>query len=364
MQTWKRPASDGGTHTITQADDGLMACSCRGYKFKRKDKPRCCSHIEDVCKTNGLNIVQDGDFVRGIAGAEPVQVKPEVDYVDVKTKAEADGYINPMLAQAMTTSHGKPDLDKYLDGWLWDEKADGQRVVLAVKNNKALAWSRPRPGEGTVGHPRTLPAHLKQHAEALPDGTYDCEQLVVGDRSWAVSDLTKRDQQVLVMFDQMVCMDKKITDLPIERRRHILETVLNTVASPYLRFNKEITPGRTGVEQIWASGGEGAMVKRLGSLYKPGQRSPDWLKIKLWDYTTCEVIGFETAKSGPYSVILFRMPSGVESKCKTLGNKWLAEFEKNGPSYVGRRLVVKHQGLTPDGAPRHPQMDHFAGEGE
>jgi ATP-dependent DNA ligase len=150
-------------------------------------------------------------------------------------------------------------------------------------------------------------------------------------------------------------------DLPIEIRRQLLAEILKLANSPYLLMSETFTPGRPGVEAIWARGGEGAMIKRAGSLYRPGWRSPDWIKVKLWDYEAVELTGFEARKEGPHAVMLFRFRDGIESKCKTLGNKWLREFDANGQKYVGRWFIVKYQGRTDkERKPRHPQFDHFA----
>lgn len=373
--TWTYPSSSGPKpHTTTLAEDGLLSCTCKGYYIKRANKPKSCRHTEDVVKRLGLNIVQRGDLIYSVgadealaggsaAKTEAMQTRTAESLETALAQAEADGYVNPMLASAMTKGQ-EQNFDPYLSGWLWEEKWDGQRVVLAVKNHQVKAWGRPRPGEGSLGNPRALPKHLEEHCRSLPDLTLDTEQVVVGDRSWAVSNLALKDKQVLMVFDVMRVGPDSTLDLPVEVRKAIVEEKLKQLGSPFLLPSMTFTPGRKGVEEIWARGGEGAMLKRAGSIYRPGYRGPDWLKVKLWDYTTVLLTGFDKAKSGPHSVMLFRLDSGVDSRCKTLGNKWLAEFDKNADKYIGKRFVMKHQGLTPDGKPRHPQFDHFAGDGE
>jgi hypothetical protein len=376
MKTFDYPSKSSNTvHTVSWDDegDGLISCSgkCRGYWIKRGDKPRSCTHTEDVVKRLGLHTVQRDDLIYAIAGEAGTGVNPErleqrtaASIESALAQAEADGYVNPMLAQALTKGQEK-NLEQFTSDYIWEEKWDGQRAIVAVKQSQnALAWSRPRPGEGTLGKPRTIPKHLLEHAKALPDGTYDTEELVPGARSWAVSDLKLRDQKVYIFFDLPIIQGQQIMDKPIEIRRRMLAEILRLANSPYLRLSETFAPGRAGVEEIWARGGEGAMLKRHGSLYLPGYRAKDWLKVKLWDYTTVTLTKFIKAKEGDYAVMGFMMDSGVESRCKTLGNKWLREFAQNGAKYLNQRFVMKHQGLTDDGKPRHPQFDHFAGEGE
>jgi hypothetical protein len=377
MQTWNYPGSKPQPYTTTLHDDGLLECDCQGWRIRRKDKPRACKHTDDVVKRNKLNTVRRGDhlYVADAGTVELIHTPPPEDHAGALALARANGYINPMLAIAITGKTPEQMWDKlnadYLTGWYWEEKWDGERSILSVRNHQIVGhWSRPRPGEGELGNsrltgPKALPEYLRKHAEALPDGTYDTEDIVTGGRSWAVSDARLKDKHALMFFDLPIFLGQRIADKPIEARRLLLEETLRQAGSPFLLMSQTFPAGRAGVEQIWARGGEGAMLKRYGSIYREGYRGPDWVKVKLFDYTSVTLTHFEEGKEGPYAKMAFVMDDGVVSTCKTLGHKWLREFEKNGAKYLKQRFVLKHQGRTDDHKkPRHGQFDHFVGEGE
>ena len=130
-------------------------------------------------------------------------------------------------------------------------------------------------------------------------------------------------------------------------------------------ITSSVPVSRAAVDAIWKAGGEGAVLKRKAAPYRPGWRSPDWIKVVKKLTATLTVIGFEAAKLGPYSVVLLRGDDGVETKVKTLDNHWLREFAAAPGSFIGRRLVISYrERIAKGGQYRHPMWDHFAGEGE
>jgi hypothetical protein len=224
MQTWPYPSSSGGkTHTVTWHDDtdGRIICSietCQGFRNKRKDKPRTCRHVEDVIKRLGLNTVQQGDYLFATAGqpmenakSQVVLARTETDIQSALAQAELDGYVNPMLGQAIALklpSHMTPAQRteeqwkhinaNYLTGYIWEEKWDGQRVVSgcsSVTGRQVVV--PPEAGRGRPWPSTDPAATLGRSPEGLPDGTYDGEEVVPGGRSWAVTDLAYANQKAL-----------------------------------------------------------------------------------------------------------------------------------------------------------------------
>jgi hypothetical protein len=382
MQTWSFPGSAKEPYTTRWHDDsdGLIDCNCRGYLIRRKGKPFECKHVTKVIKDLQLAVVERDGRLHGTgAGTPSLLEQPQVDHAEVYDEAHAAGYIEPMLASAMTGTKQKridwtreqilEDLKKtvakFLDGnWVQQVKWDGVRVILAVKNTKARAWSRPK--DGSVGKPRRLPPHIAlAAARLLPSGTYDGE-LIAGEtaKSYEVSDLDKQDDQCLVLFDILKVGEESVIDLTYRQRHELLKQAI-----PYtdqcIRAATYSTPDAEEIMRLWDTDGEGVVLKRLDAIYVPGWRSPHWVKVKQEFYTTGTITGYEAAKNGPYSKVLLLSDAGVETSVKTKNNYWLGEFEKNPQKYIGKRLVFKHYGPTPDGKYRGPIIwDHFAGEAE
>lgn len=92
--------------------------------------------------------------------------------------------------------------------------------------------------------------------------------------------LMKQVPVIYVLFDLLWADGKSTLSLPYAKRRATLEEL--TVAGP----NWQITPSHVGqgtamLSAAKSSGLEGLVAKRLDSVYEPGRRSPNWLKIKV-----------------------------------------------------------------------------------
>lgn len=382
MTTWTYPSKSGpGTYTTTLHDNGKFECDCKGFRIKREGQPRKCRHIEDVIKKNNLTTrVEDVYLVvdYSLAGQSQQLVLPvqEIDYKDHYETAHANGYVEPMLASAMTKrpkdEPWEVSIRPYQDGnWVSEVKYDGIRVVLAKNDDTVHAWSRPRPGEGSIGKPRRLAPHIVQAIkDGLPNGTYDGEQ-IVGDtaKSYHASRLDQEHNQCLVLFDILKLGNENLLSFTYAERRVLLGGAFGLALEPSgvtcIKLAEAVSPSADHIKGLWDKGAEGVILKKLTSIYRPGWRSPDWVKIKLEGYATGTVIGYEAAKNGPYSKVLLRADDGVETSVKTKDNYWLREFAANPEKYIGKRLVFKHYGRTDDNKYRGPIIwDHWAGEGE
>jgi len=92
--------------------------------------------------------------------------------------------------------------------------------------------------------------------------------------------LMKQVPVLYVLFDVLWADGKSTMSLPYTERRRILEEL--TIAGP----TWEITPSHVGqgtamLRAAQNSGLEGIVAKQLDSIYEPGRRSPNWLKIKV-----------------------------------------------------------------------------------
>jgi bifunctional non-homologous end joining protein LigD len=85
---------------------------------------------------------------------------------------------------------------------------------------------------------------------------------------------------VFYAFDVLYADGQDLTGEPLEVRRARLAALVNIDA--VLRLSRDL-PGSTAdiVEALRASGIEGVIAKRRDSTYQPGERSNDWVKLKL-----------------------------------------------------------------------------------
>ena len=85
-----------------------------------------------------------------------------------------------------------------------------------------------------------------------------------------------------IAFDILEDGGEDLRPLPLTSRRARLERVFGNTGSPLLRLSDFVpADGRALFSLAAASGWEGLVVKHLQSHYKPGQRTPDWRKLKI-----------------------------------------------------------------------------------
>lgn len=272
------------------------------------------------------------------------------------TEARCLEFIKPMLA------HVKPPeipIDRYAEGWVAELKIDGQRCMCAVRNHEVMAWSRPGPGK-QEGLPRTLPAVVADVCRVLPDGIYDAEVAVVGGKSWDVSRKSNGSVAVLYVFDLLETLGKSLLRQPYTSRRELLEVAVSTAVGPHLQLVPQVEVSTASYERALAEDFEGLMLKRRPSIYRPGGRSRDWLKVKPERTAVLEIVGYKEAIGGPHSCLRLRDRAGVEITVKAQG--WLVQAaDQDERMFLGKLVQVEYQMRTQGegGSYRHPRWSKF-----
>lgn len=372
LKQWQFKSSSGsGTYTLQLHDDLHFSCNCMAWRMKKKDQARTCKHIKEVIMSEGLQVEARGEHQFVVGNKEvPAQTaaQTETRIPEQKPDNGNDGYIQPMLAAAMPPGRS---IDSFNDSKIWvaEEKFDGHRKVVSI-GDEIKAWSRPKPGT-RQGLESPLPAHIKAVLKDLPVGVYDGELVIRGGHAWDVVAGSNSGKERLIIFDMLKCLDQPIIKKPFRERRELLEVsfdVFRGVEMP-VELSQLYQPSKALAEEIWARGGEGLVLKRWDSMYRPGDRPDTWIKVKQKSRAILTIVGFQTGENGPYSTILLMGADGSKTKVKTLNNDWLREFEKNADAYLGKGLVIEYQGRTPAGNWRHPMakqivMDHVASAAE
>jgi bifunctional non-homologous end joining protein LigD len=91
----------------------------------------------------------------------------------------------------------------------------------------------------------------------------------------------KDSPAALVAFDVVQDGDAELFGQPWTERRRRLEEILRGNRLKNIRLSDTTPNGGLMVERANAAGWEGVIAKRTTSLYAPGSRSRDWLKLKL-----------------------------------------------------------------------------------
>ncbi|MCM3902094.1 MAG: ATP-dependent DNA ligase [Pyrinomonadaceae bacterium] len=176
--------------------------------------------------------------------------------------------------------------------FLVEDKFDGIRAQAHVKDTRVSIYSRTM-DEITHRFPelieplRTLPTDVVIDGEIVP---------AQGERILPFSELQKRLGRktigkdlmsevpvIMVAYDLLYAAGRVLINESLEERRAILERLVPNQGTVRLSIAKEFTevaPLDDEFTKARGRGNEGLMIKSPASLYKPGRRGREWLKLK------------------------------------------------------------------------------------
>jgi bifunctional non-homologous end joining protein LigD len=250
------------------------------------------------------------------------------------------------------------------EGWLYELKYDGVRALASIESGALLLVGRKGRDE-TARYPElgAIPRGIKAR-QAILDGeivVFDERGLTSFERLQSRVNLSRpadidraaRERPtVFIAFDVLELDDRDLMHTALRIRKKTLNDVL-TPSSVLMYADHIEKEGETFFREVQRMGAEGMMAKRADSLYRPGLRSRDWLKIKAWRTQSCVIIGF-TAGQGRRrehlgALILAVLRDGKLTHCGQVGTGFDEQMlrtlrEKLNP------LIVKDPPVTP--APR------------
>jgi bifunctional non-homologous end joining protein LigD len=198
--------------------------------------------------------------------------------------------LKPMLAVTADLPTG-PD-------WAYEFKWDGVRAVADIKGGNVRLYARSGT-EITAAYPE-LRAFGTQISDAVLDGevvvltdqgipsfTSLAERMHVRERARAVR-LAATMPVTYMIFDLLRLRGEDLTGRSYEDRRTALEEL--GLGGPNWTVPPVFLDGPSTYAVAGEHGLEGVVAKRRTSVYRPGLRSPDWVKVKL-DVTADFVVG-------------------------------------------------------------------------
>ncbi len=198
------------------------------------------------------------------------------------------------------------------DGWAFEIKWDGYRTIVHIVDGQVRLQS-------TAGHdvtarwPEFGPLAAAVHAT---DAILDGELVVFDDDGHPSFELVQnsgvgsRREATLQLFDVLSVGGTDTVDLPYEDRRRLLEQLVEPGANWMIPANR-IGDGPALLEATRVQGLEGVIAKRLGSTYRPGKRTKDWLKVKNRRRVELTIGGFTAGdgnRSGSFGALLVGLP--------------------------------------------------------
>ncbi len=270
------------------------------------------------------------------------------------------------------------------DGWIHEYKYDGYRLLLAVGEGVATAWTR-NGKDWSDKFKALVKAAAKLPAGCLIDG----EAAALDDKgrpSFQLLQSTLKDQRganlVFYAFDLLVDRGKDIRKLPTIERKQRLAALLEGVPSPILYGDHVIGRGEDLFREVCKQGGEGIISKRASAPYR-GIRTRDWLKIKCIQRQEFVIVGWSESdkRLGFRSLLLGVNEGGKLRYAGKVGTGFNAKLigelmelmepletakaavevpraDRKGAHWIEPKLVaeIAFSEVTDDGVLRHPSF--------
>jgi bifunctional non-homologous end joining protein LigD len=179
------------------------------------------------------------------------------------------------------------------DSWIHEFKYDGYRLLLAVGDGIATAWTR-NGKDWSDKFKALIKAAAKLPAGCLIDG----EAVAIdknGKPNFQLLQSTLKDQHganlVFYAFDLLVDRGEDIKKLPNIVRKDRLASLLAGTSGPILYGDHIVGRGEEMFKEVCKLGGEGIISKKASATYS-GTRSGNWLKIKCIQRQEFVIIGW------------------------------------------------------------------------
>ncbi len=188
-------------------------------------------------------------------------------------------------------------------GWLYEMKYDGIRAIVGVRGNQVSVMGR-RGRDETARYPEAagIPAQIR-----ADDAVIDCEIVTLDEAGRPnferlqsrlnvegrpeIRRAAERAPVTFVAFDLLALNGRDLTRTALRIRKKTLRELIRGVG-PLLYADHVEEDGERFFAAVRERGLEGMVAKRADSLYQPGLRSRDWLKVKAWQTQACAIAGW------------------------------------------------------------------------
>ena len=270
------------------------------------------------------------------------------------------------------------------NGWIHEYKYDGYRLLMAVGDGVATAWTR-NGKDWSDKFKALVKAATKLPAGCLIDG----EAAAIDDQgkpSFQLLQSTLKEQRganlVYYAFDLLFDRGEDIRKLPNIERKQRLAALLKGVSAPILYGDHIVGRGEAMFTAMCEQGGEGIISKKANATYA-GARSRNWLKIKCIQRQEFVIVGWSESdkRIGFRSLLLGMMDGGGLRYAGKVGTGFNAKLiqelrdmmtpletdkapldvpraDRKGAHWIEPKLVaeIAFTEMTDDGVLRHPSF--------
>ena len=273
--------------------------------------------------------------------------------------SSARASLAPMLAE-----NGTPGVARALSDPSWVEvKWDGIRAMGTWADGRMLLHAR-RGTDITARYPELTSdgAPFLPVADAVVDGeivAFDArgrpsfsllQNRMHLTRPREIEREVVRTPVVYMLFDLLRLDGHDLTGMPLKERRTLLEEVVSGLDAPV-----QVPPVFDDVDAALAAsrefGLEGVVVKDPRSRYRPGQRSPSWLKLKHTRMQEAVIVGVRPGKGDRESTLGSLLLAVPESAHGRRGLRYVGRVGTGFTDRILRDLLARLDPLRLDAAP-------------
>lgn len=197
----------------------------------------------------------------------------------------------PMLATLVSDPFDDKD-------WLFEIKWDGYRAIGYVKEGEVelrsrsnLAYTKYTPITDALKSVGTSAVFDGEIVALNEEGTADFQALQAFEKDG------RKANMVYYIFDLIWWNGRDYTALPLTERKQVLKNILPEDQS-VIRYSDHVTgTGIAFFDLAMENKLEGVMAKKCDSIYTPGSRSKNWLKIKNNQKTEAIICGFTKGRN-------------------------------------------------------------------
>ena len=293
-------------------------------------------------------------------------------YGDVKMRGDT---IKPMLAKqesAVTNRKIFEDRD-----WYGSRKVNGVRALIFYDGKDVRTASRGAINYDMaiyhiISHP-LVEQFFKNHPTAILDG----EIYKYGESLNKISGICRSQKTVNDGKDlEFYWYDIANLELPFSERyklmqewskelqlsefnpeRHLSDDILHIQFLPHVLIRGFDNMKKLHDEYV-SEGWEGLVVRQAKSKYKPGTRSNDWIKIKIYIDAEYPIVGLSEGLREEDMCFILETPNGQRFNCKPMGDReqkhW---YHEHIDELIGKMLTIKYfemSGVEGSEVPQQP----------
>ena len=191
----------------------------------------------------------------------------------IGSSAKLSEFIPAMLAKETTEAFDNKE-------WLFEIKWDGYRAISEIEKGRVKLYSR-----NGLSFETAYPPIFKALSKIMDKVVLDGEIVVLNEHGQPEFQLLQhydnnREKPIIYyVFDILSFNGKNTCDLPLIERKKILSSI--KFDNNFIRYSDHILEnGKSFFEVTKEKNLEGMMAKKVNSIYMPGKRTTDWLKVK------------------------------------------------------------------------------------